>query len=116
MSCSAMEAAYSETVLTCKLDRDLLKDRVSLLEKLRLLNRRLPGLPVILGKPPGQHLCAILLLRDFMVHPEPGSDIEPGKHMNVINLIKKIHSSLIESRFFQGEDTVKRYYTHECSN
>jgi hypothetical protein len=118
MSCSALEATYSEMVVSCKLHRALLEERGKLTNRFRLLNEHVAGSPVVLGRPPGQHLEAILALRDFMVHPEPGSDLDPGKHTKVVRLIKKMPNggSEIESQLFKNEVTVYRYYTCRCSN
>lgn len=116
LSSACIEALYSEIVVDCCLSRALLKERGRLVDRLKLLNKHLDGNPIQLGRPPGQHLRAIMKLRDSLVHPEPGSDVDPGKHKDVITEMEKVFHGKVCSPSFAGENTVLRYFTYRVSN
>jgi hypothetical protein len=115
LACSSLEALYSETVHACNLDHSLLEAKCPILDNFKILNKYFPG-SVALGRVPGQHLSAILDLRDVMVHPRPGSDKDPGKHAKVVSNIRDAWKEQSASPFFTNELTIYQLYAHKCSD
>jgi hypothetical protein len=116
LACSSLEALYSETVHACNLHQSLPEaQHRSILDNFRSLNKSFPG-SVVLGRAPGQHLSAILELRHVMVHPEPGSDKDPGKHAEAVSNIRNAWKEQAASPFFANERTIYHLYTHKCSD